>query len=128
MFDTYRVNTNPSSVHVSVTEQRAPTDESVKLLREMERTAAKQVLESVRVANTNFECVIHRLDSHLNARSEFVAVLKVNGKQMIAKYVANDMQATAEDVAVGIRDAVAQEIANLIAPALTREVMRGLTR
>lgn len=44
MFDTYVTRNGPSRIEVTTHEHRAPTDESVRLLREMESSALEQVL------------------------------------------------------------------------------------
>ena len=54
--------------HVTVTEKRAPTDESVKLLREMEAKAEAEVVKAVSVSNSTFECVIHQQIDNLSDR------------------------------------------------------------
>ncbi len=46
MFNSYHSYGGPSRVEVKVEEKRAPTDKSVKLLREMEAAAKKSVLTS----------------------------------------------------------------------------------
>ncbi len=42
--------------HVVVTEKRAPTDDSVKLLREMEEKAEKKLIEACELKNNLFTC------------------------------------------------------------------------
>lgn len=42
--------------HVSITEKRAPTDESVKLLKEMEEKAEEKLLEACELKNNLFTC------------------------------------------------------------------------
>lgn len=45
MFDTIRVGGGVTHVHSTTTERRAPTDESVRLLMEMEQAAERRVIE-----------------------------------------------------------------------------------
>ena len=68
-----------------VTVNRAPTDESVKLLREMEAKAAAQVIQAVRVDNTIFSCVVHQSLDELSDRMRWRAVFKLNGHKMQAE-------------------------------------------
>lgn len=59
MFDTHIHRSAPNysqSVHVKTTEQRAPTDESVRLLREMEEKARDSIFLSFRSAPNGFKC------------------------------------------------------------------------
>ncbi|UIF90933.1 hypothetical protein [Cupriavidus sp. UYPR2.512] len=123
MFDRYHINESPSHVSVNVTERRAPTDESVRLLREMEQTAEKRITDSVRVKDQQFECVIHEMPDFINDRTRYGAVFMLNGVRMTAEYRGERMD-TREQIAIGIRDAVATKIANAIAPAFNNLRLR----
>jgi len=62
MFDKYtQFHNTPVNTTVTITEKRAPTDESVKLLREMEASAAASVLNSVRLENCELDIVLHHM-------------------------------------------------------------------
>lgn len=103
---------------VNVHEQRAPTDESVKLLREMEAKAEAEVLKAVSVSNTHFECVVHQFLDAMSDKMNFAAVFKLNGVNMDAKIEVDprkaepncDLRPTFEK----LRDEVAKEIAEKI--------------
>jgi hypothetical protein len=122
MFDTTYINEGPSHSYskVEITEKRAPTDESVRLLKEMERAAADKIVESVRVADSGFECVIHTHVDHLMGITKLMAIFSLNGKRMTAQYDANPLNDTTETAAIGLCDAVAREIANQILPAFIK--------
>lgn len=70
--------------HVTITENRAPTDDSVKLLREMEAKAEAEVIKAVSVSNALFECVVHQHRDAMSDRMQWRAIFKLNGKQMTA--------------------------------------------
>lgn len=63
MFDTYVVRAGGGSHYHNhrITEQRAPTDESVKLLREMEKAAQQNVRKTIVLPGNKFNAVIHQL-------------------------------------------------------------------
>lgn len=69
----------------NITINRAPTDESVKLLREMEEKAEARVIQSVRVGDTVFECVVHQSFDAMSDQAVWRAVFKLNGKTMTAE-------------------------------------------
>lgn len=83
------VPVGPSRVDVhtdiDVTVKRAPTDESVKLLREMEAAAKAEVLKTVRVSDGVFDGVVHHFKDGLNAQDVWHCVFKVNGQRMEAE-------------------------------------------
>lgn len=77
------VSSGPDSVYhhhsTTVHEHRAPTDASVALLKDMERAAERKVVETIRVANTAIECVLHKQDDMLNNQVVIRAIFKLNG-------------------------------------------------
>jgi len=107
----HRGNQGPSHISVTKTEKRAPTDESVRLLREMEDAAKGQVLAAVRVENTPVDGVLHVMRDQMSDLMRFSCVFKVNGKRLEARHEAN-LSASREDIAIGVRDAIAKVIAN----------------
>jgi hypothetical protein len=116
MFDKLYVapQSHPTYVdrHVDVHEHRAPTDASVKLLREMQDAAQKTIDEVIVVSNSTFECVIHKIKSFADDRIVMRAIFLLNGKRMAAQFSLHSLEATRDALAVGIRDAIALEIAN----------------
>lgn len=62
---------------------RAPTDESIKLMMEMEDKVMKKITDSIRVQNCNIEMVIYHQFSHINQQEQFVIVYKLNGKREV---------------------------------------------
>lgn len=96
---------------VTITEKRAPTDDSVRLLREMEDKAKAAVIASVQIADMHFDCVVHMWRDHMSDQLGWRAVFKLNGKQMAAEvYTPNGEQAYA-GAFHKLRDEMAQVIA-----------------
>jgi hypothetical protein len=85
MFDTYYKSSWSPVVYESrtttVTEKRAPTDQSVNLLKEMEAAARQKIVNSIRVDNTEFKCVIHSYENYISGTNKFMVIFKLNGKQ-----------------------------------------------
>lgn len=79
MLDRYFITPRPQHVSVHHTEKRAPTDESVRLLREMEAAAKAQVVESLRLTSASVEAVAHRYENNMDMRTFVVIHYKVNG-------------------------------------------------
>ncbi len=59
-----RVNVNVDS-HQTVTEKRAPTDESVRLLGEMQKAAEDRLVCSISCQSTKFSFTAHVFDNHM---------------------------------------------------------------
>lgn len=93
---------------------RAPTDESVRLLRDMEAQARDEVLKTVRVADTQFECVVHQWQDHMNDSMNWRAVFSLNGKKLTADADTSMWDLRNPDTRAQfakLRDAMAKEIA-----------------
>jgi hypothetical protein len=101
--------------HVTITEKRAPTDDSVKLLREMEQKAEAEVIKAVQIGNATFECVVHQSRDMMSDLMRWRAVFKLNGKQMIANIETNpreDGGANLQGAMTKLRDEMAKVIAS----------------
>lgn len=105
--------------YVTVTEQRAATDDSVKLLREMESKAEAQVIEAVRVGDTHFECVVQRQVNMMSDTTLVRAVFSLNGKKMHETWEAPG-RPTLREAFDGIKKLVAERIAaEVLLPAFS---------
>lgn len=106
---------SPSYVHETrtVVEQRAPTDESVRLLKEMQQAAEAKLIDSVHVGNTVLECVAQCWTDNLSDKMVLRAVFKLNGKQMSATHSVPMRDWGGAQIAAwnGLRDEVAKVIA-----------------
>ena len=97
----------------NVTEKRAPTDESVRLLKEMEEAARKKITESTTVHNTEFTCKLHKCYDQANAADRYAVIYTLNGNQSRLDIdVETYKMLTPEQTACFIRDKVAVDISN----------------
>ena len=126
MFDvTHHHHESRISSSVHVTEKRAPTDESVRLLAEMEAAAAARVKAAIRVTDTAFECVIHAARDHLNDRMLIAAVFSLNGRKMEAKtfFQQGDTETGIEKLVKEVALVIACEVLRgCMTPTLLREL------
>lgn len=106
----------------TIVEKRAPTDESVKLLKEMEEAARKKVEETIVVADTSFQCKIQKEFDGMSYQDMYHVSYSMNGlKQNVLIRVDRHENLTPAQVAVVIRDRVAVDIANvMLQTAFTR--------
>lgn len=120
MFDRHIHQTHRVHETTTVHEHRAPTDESVRLLREMEKAASEKVLQSIRLENSLIDTVIHMQDDHLNAKRGFVVFIRINGKKIEVRH-SFDHWDSQEKVVQGLLAAVSERIAaELLGPAFTQ--------
>jgi hypothetical protein len=128
MFDTYvmRQSEPQSQTHRHViTEKRAPTDESVRLLKEMEQTARDKFLGSIRLENCPIDCVVHARRDDARLDVNFIVQLKINSKNIEINHTHKGSFSAGSDnqyqAAIdGLRDCVAKRIASeLLAEAFS---------
>jgi hypothetical protein len=110
MFDKYTIRTSPVSTNVEITEHRAPTDESVRLLREMEKAAEDKVVHATSVRDTSISAIIHTHDDYMSASRKFKVIYSFNGKKLTTDYECGDW-VNWDEWAQGLVDAVAKDIA-----------------
>jgi hypothetical protein len=64
-----------------VTEKRAPTDESVRLLREMEAAAVANVIKSIQIVDNSVNCSMHVQNNMLSGTKDIIVIYSLNGKR-----------------------------------------------
>ena len=111
--------------HITIEERRAPTDASVALLREMEAKAEAEVIKSVVVGDTTFECVVHHFRDEMSDLTWWRAIFKLNEKQMIAEATTYPRQQNhPRDHFVALRNEMAKVIAGEVLNAAFLDLMR----
>lgn len=122
MFNTYVLR--PGDAHHTHTyhEHRAPTDQSVALLREMEKAALDKVIQAVRLENCGVDAVLHHMRDSLNDQRRFKIIYKINGERRVVDYDHTETGAfdDREKMLMGLRDAFAKDIANVLTAAVLK--------
>lgn len=119
---------------VNVTEKRAPTDESVRLLKEMEEAARTKIEDTFVLKNNGFECRIYTQLECNTYDYVITAVYLLNGKKLrsearVSKY---DIESSGMEKHVKLFEAIQAEVAKDIArtillPAYTASLKSGDT-
>lgn len=124
-FHNYNIKSN-----TYVEEKRAPTDESVRLLKEMEEAAKEKIVDSVTVRSTVMEFNIQPERQPFNDRIVYRIVYSLNGKKSKLEVpVQNWDRGSPIDVAIHVRDELAKDIASqMIDEGMRLVESRGLFR
>ena len=124
----FNFHTHTSTSHSYVTENRAPTDESVRLLKEMEAEAKQKIVDSITVSNTEFECNVQSVIEPLNDETVYYVSYRMNGKKGGLKVPIKNWQRPSDiEVMVKVRDELAKDIAsNMIDQVLRSAQSRGV--
>lgn len=119
--------------NVNVTEKRAPTDESVRLLKEMEEAARSKIEDTFILTNNGFECRIYTALENNTYDYWITAVYVLNGKKLRSEARVNkyDIERVGNKH-VKLFDAIKAEVAKDIAreillPAYTASLKSGDT-
>jgi hypothetical protein len=113
--------------HASITEKRAPTDESVALLKDLEREAQKKIEVSVRLSDNKFDCVVHVERSSYEQKTHYKIMYSLNGERhSMDKSFDFDHTESREDIAIELRDELAKDIAaNMLSSAFRKADFLG---
>lgn len=104
----------------SIHEHRAPTDESIKLYKEMEEKAQAAIIKSVRITSNDFKTQIHVCQDAANDLTIARAIFDLNGKRF---QVEADIGRVTENKPIlmeKLRDAIALRIAQHIMESFPR--------
>lgn len=100
---------------------RAPTDDSVRLLKELEEKAQAKIIEAVHVGDTTFDCVVHFQRTMIDDNVCLLAVFSLNGKKITVEHKERQDRYDRREAFLALRDAMAKEIAGqVLAPAVER--------
>lgn len=117
---------SPSHVTQTVHEHKAPTDESVKLLMEMQNKVMANLLGQIRVENNGFEIVAYAFNDVSKFEKKVCIKYKIGTVEHTVD-VSFRYTATVREMANKLVDELARDLAkNLLQPALTSEVTRTL--
>lgn len=116
--------------NVTITEKRAPTDESVKLLAEMERAAENKVIGHGEIKNNTLSAEWFVSEDLLNWRHNVAVRVKLNGREHIIKFTLDDEYKDDLDTLIdAVRGKVAERIADdILLPAFGSQTFRRLVK
>lgn len=132
MFDRTIIQSPRGPSHLIHHEHRAPTDESVRLLAEMEKAAKDRIDRVVRVENNGFTAVVrfYRVAYDMSLSAD--CVFELNGhraqiEESVSDYDQEDARREGRDLLFEkLQEKVAQHVATqLIAPAFLSAARRG---
>lgn len=107
-----------------VHEHRAPTDQSVALLKEMEQAARDKVESAVRIEGNAFNCVVHVMREVVSAEIVAAAIFTLNGNQCRAEArVRDDALGRGVDSKVELIGRLRDEMARVIAWEMLRPAL-----
>lgn len=106
---------------VTIYEHRAPTDESVKILRELEHEAKKKVDKAIRINSIDFECVV-QIHREFHTDTVILAAKYRIGRQNLTSEVRKASDEVKSDL-VGVIHALVDEMAKDIAEAILKPVI-----
>jgi len=130
MFDRIVVNRSPSHITKTVHEHRAPTDESMKLLNEMEEKLLKKIVMSAVLVGDGIEVpFIISERSPVGFGYELRALFKLNGREEWVRVELNDVRMSAiRGDAAELAKLVAEEMGSRITTLIFARLMTAVQR
>jgi hypothetical protein len=125
MFNTFVSNRTQHSSpgNITINEHRAPTAESVKMLKELEDAAENKLISYGRLENNIVSARWYVFNDYLNYEQHIIIRIKLNGTDIEVK-TEQDIDNTPDEVAQHIYKSISAEISKLI----TINVMNNLIK
>lgn len=117
MFDTHHHGQRSihSTSHTKITEKRAPTDESIKLLSEMERAAEKKLISITRLDNNTFKATWHLFDDFMADSLRAKVRFELNGQRHELEVpIERHLRFKPDDIAKTIYESILSELAKVL--------------
>jgi hypothetical protein len=105
-----------------VHEHRAPTDESVRLLREMEQAAEQKLLDSFRLEGCEVDCVVHHLRRYetLGTDHDFIIQYRLGSRRIRVDHRHRErMRDTPEEA----RQYLAEELLRVVGESIAQQIL-----
>ena len=122
MFDTTVIKHGDNHHTHTITEKRAPTDESVRLLREMESSARKEVLKAIQLPSNEFSGVVHLMHDALSCNTNFAVLFKLNNKDHRVLVTINDFTDDSRDKQI---EKIVSEVSNYLAGNILQGIFKA---
>lgn len=109
------------SINATIHEHRAPTEESVRLLRELEKEAEAKVVRAMSIKTTDFHCVVQAEVSHFDDSITLLAHYRVGQRALSSQVTLPRLEVAKDRMAIlnALVDAMAVKIATeILKPAL----------
>lgn len=128
MLDTFHVRAGDQHHHhrSEVHEHRAPTDASVKLLRELEAAALDKVLATYRLEGCEVDCIVHHMRSIMGDEDDFILRYKLGTKEHRVEHThRRRIRDTDHEARQYLADELVRELgksiaSNLLGPAMNK--------
>lgn len=104
-----------------ITEKRAPTDDSVKLLVEFERAAKEKIVKAQELDNNVISAVVWHLNDYLSLKKKFNILIKLNGETITIEHSVDPILTNAQ-----ILESIYEKISERISATLMDSIVKDL--
>lgn len=127
MFDTYvnRHTTEYVDRNITVNEQRAPTDASLKLLNEMTEKALKNIVSNFSTTNNTLQTTVAVYEDYKNSDRQFLCNFVLNGKQNILQI---DIPIYEYDTPEKMVQELYQQVCNKLAAEIMQPFLKEISK
>jgi hypothetical protein len=122
------VHTEVEYVTREVHEHRAPTDASIALLNEMQAKARENIIDTIRIADNGFECVVQIDRDNMMDELRAVAAFSLNGRKLKASCTLSGREQPHDRVRLEVFEKLRGEVATVIAHELLASAWAQVVR
>lgn len=128
MFDTYELRPFiEKKVNIRVTEKRAPTDESVRLLKDFEKEARDKIINSIALESNLFHAKLFLELDHLSQKRLYYFIYELNGKRIEVKHSEWMDEEDKEKIINGLLETLSKSISrSILKNLITYEMIKSL--
>jgi len=129
MFDVHRHITKPQHITVTETrhEHRAPTDESVRLLREMEQAAKEKLISVTRLEGNTLNATWHMFnDWHADGLKAFCRFELNGAEHRMEVQIPRELRYKPDEIGARIWEEITKELAKILTIELFNQQHRDI--
>jgi len=116
----------PYEKKITINEQRAPTDDFLKLLKEMEDAVLKRLIKSIVINDNKFNFVCNLFKTQLNLNYELHGKFSLNNEEHIIHiFIPSTQLKTEKEIVIAIYDALIQEISKIMTCKIMQNVIQN---
>lgn len=116
----------PNKIKVDIVEKRAPTDESVKLLREMEEKITANIISMSKIEDNIFNIKWYILSDQYSWEDTCKCIFTLNGKEYDFKFLLPSKYTDTSQIIPKIREMILEKLTNVLGQDLLRNCENAL--
>ena len=130
-YHTHNTTVHHGEKKVTITENKAPTDDSIRLANEMREKLISNILGPIKTDNNFLSIKAMHFEDNMSLQNKILIQYTLNGNDREVSYdyepyiFSRDIDAT-DKILEGVRDTIAKDVANYMLPSVWSDVVRPI--